>query len=257
MNGPEYKKYRQCGSGAGGALSTTNTKAKKIAQMKALGSAFVEYCVSPFKRFDYVNNCMPVADFDAMYLYPLIAGLRYSNSIGMSVVFKYLNILSTPDISLRDQKDYAAAGGTIVQKTKNVLDGNTNFEIKVNNTCYQGSQVTLTNPAVVYEENVFTKYFIDNIIEKIRGMREVANSVSMEMIKNYIVTDLLPVDCRDSKKWITDYTDEVTGVTQKAFDKITFSQEGDVFYITGTFTMSVTPNFVFILSTFITPGQTV
>ena len=252
MNGTKYKKYRQWGSGASGSTGSTNTKAKKIAQMKAIGSAYAEYCVSGFQRFDYLNNA--VATFDPMYLYPMVAGLRYANKIGMDTCFKYLNVLSTPTISKADQEDYAAAGGTLIQKSTSVLNGSTNFEIKVNNTCYQGGQVTLTNPGVVYSENILTQDLEEQVIEKIRGLDSVADSIVLSGIENWIITDLLP-SYRDSKKWITDYTNPQTGIKQKAFDNVVFIQEGEVLKISATLTMSVSPRFVFNFLTFITPGQ--
>ena len=252
MNGIQYKKYRQWGAGAGGSLSTTNTKAKKIAQMKALGSAYAEYCVSQFQRFDCVNNV--VANFDPMYLYPMIAGLRYANKVGMDVCFKYVNVLSTPDITKADREDYAAAGGTLIQKSTSVLNGATNFEIKVNNTCYQGSQVTRTNPGVVYTINILTKDLEEQVIEKIRALDGAADIMIMSGIENWILTSLLP-KYRDNDKYITDYVNPVTGVTQKAFDKVVFVQEGELLKMSAVLTMSVSPRFVFNYLTFITPGQ--
>ena len=252
MNGIQYKKYRQWGSGASGSTGSTNTKAKKIAQMKALGSAYSEYCVSSFQRFDYVNNV--VATFDPMYLYPMIAGLRYANKVGMDVCFKYVNVLSTPNIPKADREDYAAAGATLIQKSTSVLNGATNFEIKVNNTCYQGSQVTRTNPGVVYTTNILTQDLEEQVIEKIRALDGVADIMVMSEIENWIVTYLLP-KYRDNDKYITDYKNPETGITQKAFDKVVFTQEGELLRMSAILTMSVTPRFVFNFLTFITPGQ--
>lgn len=253
MNGLEIKKYRQALCGAG---SVQNTKALKIAEMKSLNSAYAEYCVSPFKRYDYINKVMPTLDFDPYYLAPMIAGFRYVNNVGMDVVFKYLNVVSTPEISLEDQNDYAEAGATLIQKTNNVLDGTQNFEILVNNTTYQGSQVTRTNPSVVYEINVLTKHFEEWIIEQLRALDTVANSVIIATIQNNITTKLFP-KYRDDYKWITDYTDPDTGAVQKAFDKVVFKQVGEQFQTTAVLTMSVTPRFAFNFFTFIVPGQNV
>jgi hypothetical protein len=224
--------------------------------MKNLNSAYSEYCVSPFKRYDYVNKVVPTTDFDPFYLYPMIAGLRYANKIGMDVVFKYLNVLSTPEIKDEDQEAYAEAGATFIQKTTNVLDSTQNFEILCNNTTFQGSQVTRTNPSVVYAENKLTKDYEEQVIEKIRALDEVANSVIISTIQNWITTYLFP-KYRDSDKIITDYTDSETGAKQKAFDKVKFSQAGEAFKTEAEFTMSVSPRFVFNLLTFITPGQNV
>jgi hypothetical protein len=247
MNEIKVKKYRQAGFGAG---STTNTKSTRIAEMKSLNSAYIEYCVCPFKRYDYVNNEVPTSDFYPYYLYPMIAGLRYANNIGMDVVFKYLNVLSTPEISREDQEDYAAAGATVIQKTNNVNVSN-NFEIKINNTTYQGSQVTRTNPSVVYSINVLTKDYEEQVIEQIRSLDVVANSVIIAKIQNWITTYLFP-KYRDDYKWITDGPNE-----QKAFDSVVFTQDGEQFTTTATLTMSVTPRFAFNFLTFITPGQNV
>lgn len=244
MNAVKEKMYRQCGFGAG---STTTSKAQRIAQMKALNSAYVEYCVSQFTRFDYVNNA--TATFYPYYLYALISGFRYANNIGMDIVFKYVNVLSTPDFTRQDKEDYAAAGATIIQKTTNV-NGN-NFEIKVNNTTFQGSQVTRTNPAVVYEINVLTKDFEEQVTDQIRSLGEVANSVIIAKIQNWILTSLFP-DYRDNKKWITDGPNG-----QKAFSNVVFTQNGEQFTTTATLTMSVTPRFMFNFMTFIVPGQNV
>jgi hypothetical protein len=219
--------------------------------MKSLNSAYVEYCVSPFKRYDYVNKEVPSSDFDPFYLYPMIAGLRYANNVGMDVVFKYLNVLSTPEIAKKDQEDYAAAGATFIQKTNNVNAG-TQFEIKVNNTTFQGSQVTRTNPSVVYEINVLTKDFEENVIEQIRALDDVANSVIIAKIQSWITSYLFP-KYRDDYKWITNSTDG----TQKAFDNVSFEQDGEQFKTTATLTMSVTPRFAFNFFTFIVPGQNV
>lgn len=246
MNSITKKKYRQAGFGAG---STALTKAARIAQMKALNSAYIEYCVSSFSRYDYVNKVLR-EDFDPYYLYPLIAGLRYANSVGMDVVFKYLNILATPDISSEDQEEYAESGGTLIQKTVNVNNIN-NFEIKVNNTTYQGSQVTRTNPAVVYEINALTKDYEEVITNELRSLDTVANSVIIAKIQNWIVTYLFP-RYRDDYKWITDGPDG-----QKAFDNVSFTQEGEQFITTATLTMSVTPRFAFNFMTYIIPGQKV
>ena len=248
MNAVKKKKYRQAGFGAG---SATNTKALRIAEMKSLNSAYIEYCVSPFKRFDYVNNEVPSVNFDPFYLYPMVAGLRYANNVGMDVVFKYLNIISTPEIkAIPDQEDYAAAGATIVQKTVNV-NNITQFETKVNNTTFQGSQVTRTNPAVVYEINVLTRDLENQITEQIRGLGEVVNSVIITKIQSWLTTFLFP-KYRDDFKWITDGPDG-----QKAFSNVSFTQVGEEFSVSATLTMSVTPRFVFNLLTFIVPGQNV
>jgi|WetSurMetagenome_2_1015567.scaffolds.fasta_scaffold01018_9 hypothetical protein len=247
MNAVLIKMYRQAGFGAG---SSTITKSTRIAEMKSLNSAYIEYCVSSFKRYDYVNREVPTDDFYPYYMYALISGFRYANNVGMDIVFKYLNILSTPDISKQDQIDYAAAGATFVQKTVNV-NNVSNFEIKCNNTTYQGSQVTRTNPSCVYEINVLTKDYEEQIIEKIRGLTDVANSVVIATIQNWITTYLFPY-YRDTKKWITDGPNG-----QKAFANVSFTQSGEQFITTATLTMSVTPRFSFNLFTFIVPGQQV
>lgn len=243
MNAITEKMYRQAGFGSG---SSVNTKSLRIAEMKSLNSAYIEYCVSEFQRYDFVNKV--TADFDPFYLYPMVAGLRYSNNVGMDVVFKYLNVLSTPDITRQDQEDYAAAGATLIQKTTNVNSAN-NFEIKINNTTYQGSQVTRTNPSVVYEINVLTKDYEEQVIEKIRALDTVANSVIIATIQNWITTFLFP-KYRDDYKWITNGPNG-----QKAFDNVVFSQDGEQFTTTATLTMSVTPRFAFNFLTFVVPGQ--
>lgn len=245
MNAVKIKKYRQAGSGAG---STATTKAQRIAQMKSMNSAYMEYCVSSFQRYDYVNK--EIKTFDPYYLYPLIAGLRYANNVGMDVVFKYVNVLSTPEISRKDQEDYAAAGATLIQKVVNVNNIN-NFEIKVNNSTYQGSQVTRTNPSVVYEINVLTKDYEEQVTEQLRSLDTVANSVIITKIQNWITTFLFP-KYRDDYKWITDGPNG-----QKAFDNVSFTQVGEQFTTTATLTMSVTPRFAFNFMTFIVPGQNV
>lgn len=247
MNQVKNKKYRQAGFGSG---SVTSSKALRIAEMKALNSAYIEYCVSPFKRYDYVNNEVPTSDFYPFYLYPMIAGFRYANNVGMDVVFKYLNVLSTPEIARADQEDYAAAGATLIQKTTNV-NNISQFEIKVNNSTYQGSQVTRTNPSVVYEINVLTKDFEEQVTEQIRGLNTVANSVIIAKMQSWITTFLFP-KYRDDFGWITDGPDG-----QKAFDNVVFAQDGETFTTTATLTMSVTPRFAFNFLTFITPGQNV
>lgn len=247
MNAVKTKRYRQAGFGAG---ASTTSKAQRIAEMKSLNSAYLEYCVSTFKRYDYVNNEVPTNDFYPYYLYPMIAGLRYANNVGMDVVFKYLNVLSTPEISKKDQEDYASAGATLIQKTTNV-NNITQFEIKVNNTTYQGSQVTRTNPSVVYEINVLTKDYEEQVTEQIRSLDSVANSVIIAKIQSWITTFLFP-KYRDDYKWITDGPDG-----QKAFDNISFTQSGEQFITTATLTMSVTPRFAFNFLTFIVPGQNV
>jgi hypothetical protein len=243
MNDIKEKMYRQAGFGSGAAV---NTKTLRIAEMKSLNSPYIEYCVSQFQRYDFVNKAL--ATFDPYYLYALIAGLRYSNSVGMDVVFKYLNVLSTPEIKKRDQEDYAAAGATLIQKTTNVNSIN-NFEIKVNNTTYQGSQVTRTNPAVVYEINALTKDYEEWLIEQIRALDMVANSIVISTIQNRIITDRFP-KYRDDYRWITDGPDG-----QKAFDNVIFTQVGEQFTTTATLTMSVTPRYAFNFLTFVVPGQ--
>lgn len=247
MNAVKVKRYRQAGFGAGSAV---NTKALRIAEMKALNSAYIEYCVSPFKRYDYVNNETPLTDFSPYYLYPLIAGFRYANNVGMDIVFKYLNVLSTPEISKSDQEDYAAAGATLIQKTTNV-NNISQFEIKVNNTTYQGSQVTRSNPSVVYEINILTKDFENWITEQLRALDTVANSVIITKIQSDITSVRFPY-YRDDKRWITDGPDG-----QLAFSNVSFSQSGEQFITTATLTMSVTPRFAFNFFTFIVPGQNV
>jgi len=254
MNGLTVKKYRQAISGAS---TVENTKSSRIAEMKSLNNAYFEYCVSPFKRYDYVNKEVPTNDFEAYYLGAMIAGLRYSNNVGMDVVFKYLDVLSTPEIAEEDQNDYAEAGATLIQKTNNVFNGTQNFEILINNSTFQGSQVTRTNPACVYEINVLTKYYEEYITEQLRALDGVANSVVIATIQNKITTYLFPVLFRDSYKWITDYTDPDTGAVQAAFSNVVFRQEGEQFITTAVFTMSVTPRFAFNFFTFITPGQNV
>jgi len=246
MNAVTGKKYRQSGFGSG---SVQITKALRIAEMKSLNSAYIEYCVSSFKRYDYVNK---VADkeFYPYYLYALVAGLRYSNNVGMDVVFKYLNVLSTPEISDKDQKDYAAAGATFIQKTTNVNNIN-NFEIKCNNTTYQGSQVTRTNPSCVYLINVLTKDYEEWVIEQLRALDTVANSVIIATIQNKIITYLFP-KYRDDYKWLTDGPNG-----QKAFDGVSFTQDGEQFITIATLTNSVTPRFAFNFFTFVVPGQNI
>ena len=246
MNAVKTKKYRQAGFGSG---SSTNTKTLRLAEMKALNSAYLEYCVSSFNRYDYVNNVANTS-FEPYYLYALIAGLRYANNVGMDIVFKYLNVLSTPDIKKIDQEDYAAAGATIIQKIVNV-NNITQFEIKVNNTTYQGSQITRTNPSVVYSINILTKDYENSVTSQIRSLDTVANSVIIAKIQNWITTTLFP-KYRDDYKWITDGPDD-----QKAFDNVVFGQDGEQFSTTATLTMSVTPRFAFNFLTFIVPGQNV
>ena len=246
MNDVKIKRYRQAGFGAG---SSTTSKSLRVKEMKALNNAYIEYCVSKFNRQDYVNNIDSV-EFDPFYLYPMIAGLRYANNVGMDVVFKYLNVLATPEIAKKDQEDYAAAGATLIQKTTNVNNIN-QFEIKVNNTTFQGSQVTRTNPSVVYSINVLTKDFEEQVIEQIRSLRDVANSVVIATIQNYILTTIFP-SYRDDKGWITDGPNG-----QKAFDNVSFSQNGELLITNATLTMSVTPRFAFTTLTFIVPGQNV
>jgi hypothetical protein len=180
----------------------------------------------------------------------MIAGFRYSNNVGMDVVFKYLNVLWTDEMLRKDQEDYAAAGATLIQKTRNVNNVN-NFEIKVNNTTFQGSQVTRTNPACVYEINKLTKDYEEQVTEKIRALDTVANSVIIATIQNWITTFLFP-KYRDDYKWITDGPDG-----QKAFDNVSFYQDGEQFVTSATLTMSVTPRFAFNFLTFIVPGQTI
>jgi len=246
MNSIQEKMYRQAGFGAG---SVQTTKALRIAEMKALNSAYIEYCVSSFKRYDYVNKVAD-ATFLPYYLYAMIAGFRYSNNVGMDIVFKYLNVLSTPEISTQDKKDYAAAGATFIQKTANANNEN-NFEIKCNNTTFQGSQVTRTNPSVVYSINVLTKDYEEQIIEKIRALDSVANSVIISTIQNWITTFLFP-KYRDDYKWITNGPDG-----QLAFSGVSFVQDGEQFITYATLTMSVTPRFAFNFFTFIVPGQNI
>ena len=245
MNAVKTKNYRQAGFGAG---AVQNTRALRVDQMKALNSAYIEYCVSKFTRYDHIQRT--TREFEPYYLYPMIAGLRYPNSVGMDVVFKYVNVLSTPEISKQDQEAYAAAGGTLIQKTTNVSNSNL-FEIKVNNTTFQGTQVTMSNPSVVYSVNILTKDFEERMIEKIRGLDTVANSVVMTTIQNWVLTDLFP-KYRDDFKWITNGPDG-----QKAFSNVSFRQEGEVFYTDAILTMSVTPRFAFNFFTFIVPGQAV
>lgn len=253
MNAVTIGKYRQAGFGAG---STAATKALRIAQMKSLNSAYCEYCVSSFKRFDYVNNVVPATDFSPYYMYAMIAGFRYANPVGMDIVFKYLNMLSTPEISVTDQKDYAAAGATVVQNKYNAVDGSQNFEIIINNTTYQGSQVTRTNPACVYAINVLSRDFNAQVKEKIRGLTTVANSLVITTIQNWITTVLFP-RYRDDYKWITDSVDQNTGEKISAFSNVSFTDVGEVFQTVATLCMSVTPRFALNTLTFITPGQSV
>lgn len=252
MNGIKVKKYRQA---IFGASDTENTKALRIAEMKSLNSAYLEYCVSPFKRYDYVNNEVPTTDFEPFYMGAMVAGLRYANNVGMDVVFKSVNIISTPEISEEDQEDYAEAGGTVIQKVNNVLEGIQNFQIVINNTTYQGSQVTRTNPAAVYLINVLTKFYEEYIVEQLRALDSVANSVIIATIQNRITTYLFPVLFKETYGWITDYTDTDTGTVQKAFDNVKFYQKGELFYTEAVFTISITPRFAFNFFTFITPGQ--
>ena len=242
MNDLEVRKYRQCGFGSG---SSVNTKALRIAEMKSLNSAYTEYCVSEFERFDFIQN--QVRTFEPYYLYALVAGLRYANNVGMDIVFKYLDVLSTPEIERKDMSDYLGAGATIIQKSDDATSGNI-FEIKGNNTTFQGSQVTRTNPAVVYMINVLTKDQELKITEEIRKLDEVANSVIIVKIQNWMITELYPF-YRDVKKWITD------APGQKAFEDVEFTIEGEVFTNEATLTMSVTPRFAFITNKFIVPGQ--
>lgn len=245
MNAVKTKKYRQAGFGTG-----YSAKSDIIAEMKALNSAYIENCVSKFKRFDYINNEVPTADFGAMYLYPMIAGFRYANNVGMDIVFKNLNVLSTPKLSKKDQEDYAAAGGTFIQKTVNVNNA-TNFEIVCNNTTYQGSQITRTNPACVYAINVLTAHYENSVKDKIAGLDTVADSVIIATIQNWITSYLFP-KYRDDYKWITNGPNG-----QLAFDNVVFAQVGDQFTTTATLTMSVTPRYAFNFLTFIVPGQKV
>lgn len=245
MNDVEIKKYRQAGFGAG---VTTSTKAQRIAQMKAIDSPYIEYCVSKFTRYDYVNKVNK--EFEPYFLYPMIAGLRYAGSVGMDVVFKYVNVLKTPEMELTDQKDYLFSGGTIIEKIEDATS-NLKFQIAGNNTTYQGSQVTRTNPSVVYEINVLTKDFEEWLTEQIRVLDVVANSIVIAKIQSAVVTERFPY-YRDSVGWITDGPDG-----QKAFDNVTFTQIGEQIRITATLTMSVTPRFAFNFMTYIVPGQKV
>jgi hypothetical protein len=245
MNDIEIRRYRQCGFGAG---SSVNTKALRIKEMKSLNSAYVEYCVSEFDRFDYISG--ERRTFEPYYLYALVAGLRYANNVGMDIVFKYLNVLSTPEVERSDISDYLDAGATLIQKSDDATSGNL-FTIVGNNTTFQGSQVTRTNPAVVYMVNVLTKDQELKITEEIRKLDEVANSVIIAKIQNWLITELYPY-YKNVKKWITDAPNG-----QKAFDRVEFSISGEVFTAKAVLTMSVTPRFAFITNEFIVPGQTI
>jgi len=243
MNDLQKAKYRQSGFGSG---SSVNTKALRIAEMKSLNSAYLEYCVSEFDRYDYVNKERKT--FDPYYLYAMISGLRYANSVGMDVVFKYLNVLSTPEIKSEDRSDYIDAGATIIQLSEDASSGS-QFEIKSNNTTYQGSVVTRTNPATVYLINVLTKDQELKVKEQIRKLDKVANSVIISGINNWVLTELYP-DYRDNKGWITNGPDG-----QKAFEDVSFELNGEVWQLKATLTMSITPRFAFITNTFVVPGQ--
>jgi hypothetical protein len=246
MNDIKIKRYRQAGFGSG---SATNTKALRIAEMKSLNNAYIEYTINKIKRYDYVNK--EVRDFEPYYFYPIVSGFRYANSVGMSVVFKGVNIDGLAEtISNKDLDEYAIAGATAVSM-KIDRNNDKNFEIGINNTVYQGGQVTRTNPAVVYEINVLTKDMEERILDQIRTLNRAANALDIANIQNWIVSYLL-VHYRDDKKWITNGPNG-----QKAFDNVKFSISGEVFSISATLTMSVTPNFIFNLLTFITPGQNV
>jgi hypothetical protein len=185
----------------------------------------------------------------------MIAGIRYSNNVGMDAVFKYVSVVSTPEIIIQDQNDYGEAGATFIQRTQNALSGAKNFEILMNNTTFQGSQVTRTNPSCVYEINVLTKYFEEYIIEQLRQLDKVANSVILATIQNKVTSYLFPAVFRDSLGWITDWRDPDTGKVQSAFSDVKFKFEGEQLIVEALLTMSVTPRFVFNFFTFIVPGQ--
>jgi len=246
MNDLQVKQYRQAGAGAG---SSTTTKNSRLAEIKALNSPYFEYCVTGFERRDYVNR-IENKYFEPYYLYALIAGFRYSNNVGMDLLFKYLNVSKIDVLDRQDRDDYSIAGGTYLLKKVN-SSNISNFQIQSNNTTFQGSQPTRTNPAVVYEINVLTKDFEEQVEDQIRQLDTVANSVIISTIQNWITTILFP-RYRDDFGWITDGPDG-----QKAFDNVSFTQKGEVFTVTATLTMSTTPRFVFNFLTFITPGQNI
>lgn len=240
MSSIEIGKYRQGGSGAS---TTTNTEALRIAELKALNDARFEYAVTPFRRYDTLNN-NAVRSFAPFFLQAMIAGIRLGNDTTLSATFKTLNVLGfdeqydTPTL-----KRYIAAGATIA-----ALDDTGIPEVVHSLTTYQGENLILSLPSMLRTADTITLDLQRKLKTRMKNLLRAPTALQIKDLENYVLTNLLP-SYRD-QGLLTD--DPNTGAP--AFSDVVFSVEGDAFRLSYTGIIPAPLHFVFATHNFTVVG---
>lgn len=234
------KKRRTASTGAGNNLVT---KISRIDSMKALNSARMEYCCSPFDRFDLING-NTLRRFEPFYGAALVSGIKYANNITMSATFKNINVLGIgEDLSREDVEEYILAGATLFEKNERGIT------ITHNVTTYQGSNLILNLPSMLR-----TADFIDSDSElkiqaRLADMNKAPDPMIIKTLMNYLVTNLLPGYVYDGL--LTD--DPISGA--KAISDVFFNMKGDRFDYGFTGIIAAPLHYVYQKHSFIITGQ--
>lgn len=240
MSGIEEKKYRR---GGAGASESTISQSARIAEMKALNSSRMEYCITPFFRYDKVNGGKK--EFAPFFLHAMIAGLRYANHITFDTTFKNLNILGVAETYTKtEMKRYIAAGATIVQK------GEAGFEVMANPTTYQGVNLILLTPSMMRTIDYITEDSEVKIKNQLAALDRAPDEVIISKIENWLSTELLK-GYRDTDKVLT--KDPTTGA--KAYSNVSFKLLGNKFEFKYRGVVVAPIQFGFVTHEFVTVGQ--
>lgn len=240
MSGIKEKRNRSGGSGAtaGTSLST------KYSESKSINSARFEYCYTPFRRADIVNNNI-IKSFDPFYGAALTAGIRFGNDVTISAVYKSVNVLALDESYDTPTKDkIIESGGTLFDSEEGA------FIVRHNVSTYQGTNLILNLPSMLRTCDAITLDSQARIRSRLAAQTTAANALIVTDMINFLLTNLLP-DYRDDKKWLTN--DIITG--EPAFSDVEFRLEGDTFYFSFTGIVPAPMHFVFVKQKFYVPGQ--
>jgi hypothetical protein len=239
MSSIENKANRSAGAGA----TSGKTKAARIAEMKVLGSARLEYWNTPIYRYDLANSSQKRL-FDPFYGAALGAGIRFANHITTSVTFKNVNVLALgEELEREDKKDIIDAGGSLIERNDR------GFTVTHNVSTYQAANLILNLPSMLRTCDFITLDSQAKLLAMIAKLKKAPNSLVISSIQNYAITNLLPGYVDDGL--LT--KDPNTGAA--AFSDVEFSLHGDRFNFAFTGIVPAPLHFMFIKQTFIITGS--
>lgn len=240
MSAISGKKNRSWGAGA---ASSTSTKSDRIAEMKAINSARAEYNITPFNRYDMLDNGAK-RTFDPFYGAALTAGIRFANGVTSYTDFQTVNALNvTEEYEPTDLEDYIDAGATIF------TPGSSGVEVKNNLSTYQGTSAILNYPSALRTTDFITLDSQAKIMVRLAKLVKAPTSLQINELFNYLITNLLPSYVDDG--YLTD--DPNNG--QAAFSDVSFNVIGDAFYFDFTGIVPLPLRYGFIKQKFTVIGQ--